>query len=196
MLHFLGIIYNWSTVLGAITGITLQRLECRAKAKWADKHHPLPYGEKHPIPGISRTWVTGLIFALSVGYVLYSAEKSRDYSVRLNNEVVRCWIENYNIAKKRAEINDKDARLANELSSYRDDLEQARTDYTRALVAAPPSISNDPDKRAQYLFDITQSYAMQQANIMVKIKDVEGRRHQLDKDREQNPLPEVTCGRQ
>ena len=196
MLHFLNIIYNWSTLVGAIVGFTLQRLECRARAKWDDKHHPLPGGEKHAVPGISHTWIAGLAFVLSIGYILLSAEKARDYSVRLNAEMAICWNENYNIAKKRAEINDKDAALANELSGYRDELEQARTDYTVALTTAPPFISKDADRRVQYLYDITKVYAAQQSRIMTKIKDVENRKKQLDQDRRDHPLPEATCGRQ
>jgi len=196
MLHLLGIIYNWSTLVGAIVGLTLQRLECRAKAKWDDKRHPLPGGEKHAVPGISHRWIASTVFVLAIGYVLFSAEKARDYSIRLNNEVVKCWAENYNLAKKRAEINDKDASLANELSEYRDELEQARTDYTVALTTAPPFISKDADRRVQYLYDITKVYAAQQSRIMTKIKDVENRKKQLDQDRRDHPLPEATCGRQ
>lgn len=194
MLPFLEFIYSLPFVIGAFVGYFGQRCFAHAHVAWLNRYRPLPDGEQR-VTRVSQTWLAGLLAAIMLGYVLLTSERTHEQAQRLTSDVTRCWSESYQAAKARADLNDQDATLTNELAHHRDDLFQANADWIGQLLNAPPDVGANIERRQQYMYDVTRGYFQRYGQIMFQIKNVEARQAQLAEQRRLHPLPEITCGR-
>lgn len=192
-------IYTWTFFFGAILGGGLWRTYCHQKARYLDIHDPLPGGAKHHVQRLSRVWIAGLVMVFSVGYVLNTAQKTHDQTLQLQADVNRCWGETYQNIKANVEVNAQNDQITRQQIQLQRDYNQAAYDWLKLLLAPPdPELAakdpNGPERRA---WGITVSIEYQEKvnQINKGMNDLINQRIALDKKREANKLPELTCGR-
>src|ERR1700749_2830860 len=103
--HLLTQIYSLQFFCGAAIGIAGQRLYCRQKREWLDRHYPLPDGSKRAVEHLSRIWIAAAAAVLSLGYVLLTAQQTHDQTIALTKDVAKCWQQSYLNTKPQIRIN-------------------------------------------------------------------------------------------
>lgn len=196
MLHFLNIVYSWSTLMGAAGGFILQRLWRYAEAEYGNRHHPRPDGGKYYAGGVNTVWLAGLVGVLTVGYVLMSAEHARVASVEVANRVSDCQVEFQGALTMRAEIAAQDSDLGNQISDLRTQQDEAWALMMSRILNPPPDIAkldvNDP-RRLAWKTDVQYVWTDWSTKIRAKIVDLTNQRKDLADKRAAHPLPDIKC---
>lgn len=195
MLRLLDLIYSLPFFLGAVTGTVLWKLWCRTRARYEDRHHPLPDGGKHIIRRISRVWIAGLCSTLSLGYVVLVMGHLETNAQQLTSTVVRCWAANYTATKSQIDINaQNDAITRKQIRLQR----RYDVDTSRWLAKLIEQLGKPTPEGVVNPEEIADATAVHQAvtdqlgadfDVLVQQRD------ELDKERANHPLPDSECGR-
>lgn len=197
-LYILEQIYSWRFLIGAVCGAGLWMLYCHQKARYLDRHYPLPDGKRHAIARMSRQWIAGLCAVLSLGYVLLATDKAQNTTSRLNAEVTRCWTETYQQIKTQVQINAENDTIVRKQEELQREYDRATSDWLKALIQPPGDLANLPTtdaRRQQYGIDITARYQLRLNNLGAQADELTAQRDGLDKQRAEHPLPEARCGK-
>lgn len=175
--------------IGLLLGFWGRHFCLLGRARWLDKHHPDE--APHRRPGINRTWVSSLLALMVVGWSIYQIQvtsqhtnATTDRTNNLSNEVRACQKE-FNLAlKERSRIQVESDELA-----ARD--RAALRKWLATLLQPPPDIAklnpSDPIRQA-WGIGVTEQYQQWASAI-------EEQRQKNEKKRQDNPLPEPTCGK-
>jgi hypothetical protein len=197
-LYVLENVYSWPFLVGALSGAVLWMLYCRQKARYLDRHDPLPDGKRHAIARMSRQWMAGLCAVLSLGYVLLATDKAENNTTRLNAEVTRCWTETYQQIRAQVTLNAENDSIIRKQQELQRDYDRATSDWLKALIQPPGDLASLPTtdpRRQQYGIDITARYQLKLNELGAKADDLTAQRDELDKQRAAHPLPEARCGK-
>jgi hypothetical protein len=194
----LDMIYSIPFFSGAVIGLIFQRGWNRYKAHWEDVHHPNPDGTCHYPDQISRVWLAGLVLALSLGYVLMTAQVTHDQTIALTKRVAQCWQESYQSTRAQIKLNAENDLISRQQQELQRNYDRATSDWLKALVNPPGTLStmdpNGPERRAWGL-QITAEYQGKLDDLGKQSDSLVQRRNALDIERAQHPLPESTCGK-
>lgn len=196
MLQFLEHIYSWPCAFGAIGGLAIQRLYRHMEAGYGNRHHPLPDGRKYRAAGINPVWIAGLVAALTVGYVLMSAERARVDSQTTALRVTACVLHIQDALSKRSDITGQDSELSNQVSDLRDQLDDAMATLMGRILNPPSDIAHlDPDdpRRVAWKQDAEYAYTDWAGKLRGRIATLTDKRAQLALDRAAHPIPPLDC---
>lgn len=198
MIKVLDTVYSLPFFCGALTGTVLWLLYCRAKARYLDRHNPLPDGHRHAVARMSRQWLAGLCAVLSLGYVLLSTEHAEMHTARLNQQVTQCWSETYHQIKAQVEINAQNDAVTREQQQLQREYDEDTSTWLKTLVNPPAELANlspnSPERQA-WGIKITTEYQTRLDDLGRQFDDLVARRANLDKERATHPLPEARCGK-
>lgn len=177
--------------VGLLIGFWGRHFCLLARAVWLDKHRPNGDGTRHQRPGINRTWVSSLLALVVVGWSIYQIQvtsnkttTNSEHTDKLSEEVKQCQKEFNTALKERSQI-----QVENDDLAARD--RAALRDWLSTLLQPPPDLaklpSSDPVRQA-WSIGVTQQY-------MHWAADIEQRRGDLAKKRQEHQLPEPTCGK-
>lgn len=198
VIYILETIYSGPFLIGAACGAALWMLYCRQKARYLDRHNPLPGGRRRAIARMSRQWIAGLAAALSLGWVLLATDRAETNTTKLNAEVTRCWTETYLQIKTQVQINAENDAIVRKQQELQRDYDRATSDWLKALIQPPGILADLPttdQRRQQYGIDITARYQLRLNDLGAQADDLTAQRDALDKQREAHPLPEARCGK-
>jgi hypothetical protein len=198
MLRVLGTVYSLPFFLGALAGTILWLLYCRAKARYLDRHEPLPDRARHNVARMSRQWLAGLCMVLSLGYVLLATARAEEHTTRLNEDVTRCWQETYQQIRAQVLINSQNDRVTREQQNLQREYDKDTSNWLKKLVNPPGDLANklttDPE-RQRYGIRVSLEYQAQLDDLGRRFDALVAQREELDKERAQHPLPEERCGK-
>lgn len=198
MTYALDQIYSVPFWIGSAITMVLWKLYTRQKARWLDRHRPLPGGEHHYVTHINRLWLAGLALGLSLGYILLTAQKTHDQTVGLANNVARCWAESYTSTKAQIDLNAQNDVISRKTQDLQRDYDRATSDWLKDLVNPPGDLANlAPQSAPRQTWGIqrTAQYQTKLNDLGTQFDDLAEQRRQLDIERAQHPLPESTCGK-
>jgi hypothetical protein len=198
MTYVLSQVYSLPFFSGAVVGFTCQRIYCAQKARWQDRHHPLPDGTKRSPEHISRIWIAGLAAVLSLGYVLLTTNKTHDETLDLTRDVARCWQESYQATRAQIKINAENDVISRQQQGLQREFDRATSDWLKSLIAPPGDLAeqdtNSPARKAWGL-EVTGQYQGKLNELGARSDELVDRRNDLDSERAKHPLREVTCGK-
>jgi hypothetical protein len=198
MIHILSYVYSLPFFIGAVCGLTLQRLYCKQKRVWLDRHHPLPDGGKRAAEHLSRVWIAAVAAVLSLGYVLLTAQATHDETIALTRKVAQCWQQSYLATRAQIKLNAENDIISREQQGLQRDYDRASSEWLKSIVNPPGDLgskpSNDPERQAWGL-EVTAQYQAKLNELGSKSDDLVNQRNALDGERAKHPLPEVTCGK-
>ncbi len=198
MLDVLETVYSLPFLLGALAGSILWKLYCLSKARYMDRHSPLPDGAKHAVARMSRQWIAALCAILSLGYVLLATEKTQLHTEQLSAAVIRCWGETYLEIKAQVEINAQNDQISRQQQALQREYDEDTSSWLKDLVNPPNGLAdrtaNDPDRQA-YGLQRTAEYQGQLDDLGKRFDGLVADRKQLDEQRAAHPLPEQRCGK-
>lgn len=198
MTYALDTLYSWPFWIGAVCGLVTWKLYCRQKARWLDRHYPLPGGEKHYVSHINRLWIAGLAMGLSIGYILLTAQKTHDQTVGLAHSVAHCWTESFQSTKAQIDLNAQNDGISRQQQNLQREYDRATSEWLKALVNPPGDLvdedTNSPARKAWGL-EATANYQLKLNDLGTQFDNLVNQRKTLDAERAQHPLPESTCGK-
>lgn len=198
MLSLLQAAYYFPFGIGAIIGITAQRVWCHQRARWLNRHHPLPDGSEYVVSPLSRTWVAGLITTAMLGYVLVNVQHTHDQTIDLAKRVEKCQVEATKAVAVRDNIKFQNDKLSKRSRELLTDLDDANGVWTRQLVTPPPNIaalqSNDP-ARQTWTITVTLDYLNGTAHTHAELRSIYAQEDALFAQEEAHPLPPLGCDR-
>jgi hypothetical protein len=198
MLKVLETIYSLPFFYGALAGTVVWKAYCLAKARLLDRHNPLPDGQRHSTRRMSRQWLAGLAAALSLGYVLLVTARSEEHTHQLNREVERCWAESYRNTNAQIEINQQNDIITRQQLELQREYDRDTSQFWKSLVSPPGDLAhqdvNSP-ARQDWGLQLSVKYQAQIDQLGAQFDDLVNQRHDLDVKRENNKLPETTCGK-
>lgn len=193
----LSIVWSLPFIIGMVVGIVGQRLYCRAKARWEDKHHPLPDGRHHVPPPINRVWIGGLIAAGCVAYVLSQAEQTHDDTVALSERTSQCQADLIASIDRGRDISAQNDALSIEQRDLLAKSLDAGSEWVQRLLVLPPELADldrtDP-RVTQYGLDVTRAYYDRIGRYRARINEISDEQNKLAEERAQNNLPSPRCG--
>jgi hypothetical protein len=196
--YILGILYSWPVFIGAMGGALIWSVYCRQKAHYLDKHNPLSDGAKHQIARLNRLWVAGLCLALSLGYILLSANRTHDQTVALANNVTRCWAESYAQAKAQIDLNAQNDIISRQQQALQRKFDVATSDWLKEIITPPDDLAtrnpNDPIRQT-WALQRTAVYQAKLDDLGAQSDTLVAQRQALDDERAKHQLPEPTCGK-
>lgn len=198
-------IYTWTCFWSALAGWVARLMFVRSRAKWLDKHEPLPDGSKHRVDRVSKVWLAGAAGLLTLGYVLLTAQKSADqarsnqqHTIELTHKVAQCWSESYQATKAQIRINAENDAISRQQQALQRLFDIASSDWLKQLVQPPGDLAkmdtNSPERQAWGL-QVTAQYQAKLNDLGAQSDDLVKQRAALDVERKQHPLPETTCGK-
>ena len=197
MTPVLELIYSFPFITGLLVGITAQRVYAHVMCRYANVHHPLPGGKRRRVPGISRTWVAGLVLLATLGYVLLQTGQTEAKYRGLARDVANCQREFNQALKARSAITAENDRLSVKQRDLLTALDDASGVWVGRLLNPPDSIaalSPDDPRRQAWNEDVTRVYYQRATELRTEIADVRKEQTRLQDERNQHPLPEPTCG--
>jgi len=198
MTYILDLVYSWSFFIGSVCGLIGYRTYCWQKVRWQNRHHPLPNGRMRHVDQLSRVWLAGLAVTLSLGYVLLTAQKTHDQTIGLTKDVARCWSESYKATAAQINLNAQNDTISRQQQQIQREFDRDTVDWISHLLAPPGDLAgmqpSDPARQA-YGIQISQVYFAQINDLGREFDNLVDQRKKLDKQREENPLPETTCGK-
>lgn len=196
MLHALNILYSWSTILGGIGGLILQRFYCYVEAEYGNRHHPLPGGRRYYVRGLNLVMLSGLVATLTVGYVLVAATRAQYAADTTRDQLKSCQAEFQGALTLRADITSEDADLANQISDLRIRQDDALAQLMDRILNPPPEIAaldvNHP-RRLAWKADAQYAWTEWTSKLRAQIADLTNQRRALAVQRQQHPLPTIKC---
>lgn len=198
MTYALNTIYSWPFWIGSACSMILWKLYCRQKARWLDRYHPLPNGAKHYVSHINRLWIAGLAMALSIGYILLTAQLAHDQTVALAHRVARCEAENYRQTKANIDLNAQNDVITRKQLELQRQYDRDTSEFWKSLLAPPGDLahqSTDSPARQAWGMQVGALYQAQIDDLGTQFDGLVNQRKQLDYERAQHPLPEATCGK-
>lgn len=196
MTYILDYIYSWSFLIGALAGLPIWIAYCKQKARYLDIHQP--EDAPHQIAKLNKYWAAGLALALSLGWILLSANKTHDQTVGLAKDVTRCWTESYAQAKAQIDLNSQNDGISRQQQALQRNYDRATSDWLKDLVAPPGDLANQDTQapaRKEYALQRTAVYQEKLNELGRQSDDLVNQRKVLDDKRAQHPLPEPTCGK-
>lgn len=191
-LSLLTAIYSPTFLAGGMLGCLGMRLIIRAQAHHNDRRHPLPGGYKHSVGGLDRMWVAGAITAFTMGYVLLQAERTHDYSTRIDRDAHHCQVEFNKAIEAQVNITKENDGIALEQRNLNISLIDATGQWVSDLYSPPASVPDS--QRTVWEQGVTRAYVSRAHEIRDRIAVLIRRQDQLVKDREAHPVPPLTCG--
>jgi hypothetical protein len=181
MTHILEVFYNWSFLIGALAGFLLMRLYCRLYDRRHGGH-----------TSISRIWTAGLITLAVLGYVLLTAQRAADQTVRVAQAQKNCQNDINGVIKDRAGYTERGNVLNKRRQDLLDQLNEASAEWLNQLINPPPEIAamviSDP-RRQDYGLGVSRAYFEHAKEIRDKIDKTRDDQDQLAKDLAAHPIP-------
>jgi hypothetical protein len=197
MTNVLELIYSIPFLAGGLVGALGMKLYQRAVCRHLDKTHPLPSGERRRIPGLSRTWLGGLLTFAVLGYVLLQVNQTEAHYRQLGDEMRHCQIEFNAALNARAAITTENDELSRQQRDLLAESDEAESIWIDRLINLPEDIAGLPstdDRVQQWGKAVTRVYFERIGHINAKITAISDRQQQLEQDRRNHPLPEPSCG--
>lgn len=197
-MHVLGMIYSWPFWIGSAITAVLWKIYCWQRAHWLDRHYPLPAGRRHYVAQIDRVWLAGLVLALSLGYILLTAQKTQDQTIALTKRVGACWAESYQSTKAQITLNAQNDLITRQQQGLQRDYDRATSDWLKDLIRPPGPLANEETTspaRQQWGIEVTIRYQERLNQLGARYDELVVQRQHLDTERNAHPLPEVTCGK-
>lgn len=188
MTSILGWVYQTpGFLLGYAAAIGLQHLIWRQQRLYLDKHHALPDGARRPVRRISRTWWATMVALFGLGYVMFSVNTTHDQTVSLAKDVARCQQESYQATNAQIKLNADNDLISRTQQNLQREFDVDTSNWLKDLIAHPGDTN--------YAISATTAYQDQLNDLGRRFDYQVHRRQVLDEQRQQNPLPEVTCGK-
>lgn len=187
MLHVLSMVYSLPCFIGAVGWQIIWKASLYSRARWLDVHHPLPDGQKHCVPRISRVWLAGLAASLTLGWVLLATARTEEHTHQLNANVVRCWSEGYQAAMAQINLNAQNDGISRMQQQLQRDYDEDTVQWVKNLLSHPGN--------QVYAVAVTEAYQTQINDLGRQFDRQVEMRKVLDQQRAEHPLPAVTCGK-
>jgi len=193
----LDIVWSVPFLVGMVVGILGQRGYCWLKARWEDRHHPLPGGARHRIGGISRTWLGGLLVLFVVAYILAQGEQTHRDTVALSEQTAQCQADLIASIKRGREIGNQNDKLSIEQRELLAKIADALGEWVQRLIVLPPELADLPrtDPRVeQYGLDVSRVFFDRTAKYRERSAEIIAEQNRLADERAKNELPDPRCG--
>lgn len=190
-------------ILNVLLGMLIMYVGEHAWARYKNwERDGEPVLPKFRVPRLSRratVWLaTGLVVAGSIGLGMQSYQTDR--AVRdLTMQTQQCYRQFAEAIQARSAVskadkvvyrNTRDALIAND---------EAMSTWLTTLLSPPPEIAALPQtdqRRRDFNVSVTQDFNTVMVNSKVIIGEARAQEAKSDKELEENPLPEPTCGTQ
>lgn len=197
MTPVLELIYSFPFITGLLVGITAQRVYAHVMCRYANVHHPLPGGKRCRVPGISRTWVAGLVLLATLGYVLLQTGQTEAKYRGLARDVANCQREFNQALKARSAITAENDEISFKQRDLLTKLDEAAGVLVNRQLNPPSSIAAlpmDDPRRLAWNEDVTRVYYQRATELRKRVAEIREEQTRLQDERNQHPLPEPTCG--
>lgn len=189
-------IYSLPPFVGAAIAAILWVIYCHQKAHYLDIQEP--DGAPHQIAKLNKYWAAGLALALSLGWILLSANKTHDETVSLAKDVSRCWAESYKQATAQIDLNAQNDKITRAQQELQRDYDRATSDWLKEIITPPGDLakySPNDAPRQTWALQRTAVYQDRLNDLGKQSDDLVNQRKVLDQERAKHPLPEPTCGK-
>lgn len=198
MTHLLATVYSPAFIIGLLAGIVGQRIYCWQRAKWMDRHHPNADGSAHPIGGLDRMWIGGLVALAILGYVLLQAQETHNDTVALSERTLQCQADLIRFIERSRDISAQNDELSVRQRKLFADLDELQGVWlTRVVSPDNPEIAaldvEDP-RREAWAFDVTIVYNERAAKVRAEVRAITEEQDRLADERQANELPDPRCG--
>lgn len=197
MTPVLELIYSFPFITGLLVGITAQRVYAHVMCRYANVHHPLPGSKRRRVPGISRTWVAGLVLLATLGYVLLQTGQTEAKYRGLARDVANCQREFNQALKARSAITAENDEISFKQRDLLIKLDEAAGVLVNRQLNPPSSIAAlpmDDPRRLAWNEDVTRVYYQRATELRKRVAEILEEQTRLQDERNQHPLPEPTCG--
>lgn len=182
---------SWSLLIGFIVGFFAHRASLVIRCRYANKHHPLPNGDRHRVPPVNRYWIGCALAVCVVAWSVIQTEANTQRADKLTDdarqfafEVQQCQREFNGVITAWFKVSKDNDRISLEsrdvVAAWLHDIVFPPAEY----ASLPPS---DPKRQA---WAIGRTQAADGA-----YKRLRSQQTANDDWLRDHPLPEPTCGK-
>lgn len=191
-------VFAWGFLCGLIMGLPAWYAICAARARWMNKHHPLPDGRRYPSPSVNRVWLGSALALLALSWSMYQVQVTHSQTVKLTQDVARCWQESYQSTRAQIRLNADNDLISRTQQGLQRQFDIATSDWLKELLDPPGDLADQPsDSPARKAWGLvsTAEYQAKLNDLGRQFDDQVNRRNLLDEQRANHKLPESTCGK-
>lgn len=176
-------------------GCLTWRSYCWLKNRYLDKVDPEHAPHRGALKMVVIAW--GILFS-GIFYIGVQTQNAHDQTVKLSDNVTRCWSETYQQVRAQVELNAQNDAVSRAQQALQREYDEDTAVWIKELIAPPGDLATQPTnspERQAYGIKVSEQYQAQLDDLGRRFDQQVAQRKALDAKRAAHPLPEARCGR-